>query len=128
MTATILRFAIAVLLVVSLSLQARALDSQSKIDLQAALLNFLELTADENGRFRVIDRDSGKPLEVYAGAMHPKIVPLGDDQVLCIEMFDDAGGRHDADFVMRRTDAGWMVVDVLVNQRPLLKKAISGSN
>ena len=61
MPATILRFAIAVLLVVSVSLQARALDSQSKIDLQAALLNFLELTADENGRFRVIDRDSGKP-------------------------------------------------------------------
>ena len=91
-------------------------------------MNFLELTADENGRFRVIDRDSGKPLELYAGAMHPKIVPLGDDQVLCIEMFDDAGGRHDADFVMRQTNAGWMVVDVLVNQRPLLKKAISGSN
>ena len=41
MTATILRFAIAVLLVVSGSLQARALDSQSKIDLQAALLNSL---------------------------------------------------------------------------------------
>ena len=59
--------------------------------------------------------------------MHPKIIPLGDDQVLCIEMFDKAGGRHDADFVMRRTDAGWMVVDILINQRALLKKARSGS-
>ena len=127
MTATILRFATAALLFFSVSFQAQALGSQTKIDLQAALLNFLELTSDESGRFRVIDRDSGRPLEIYAGAMHPKIVPLGDDQVLCIEMFDKAGSRHDADFVMRRTDAGWMVVDVLVNQRPLLKKARSGS-
>ena len=127
MPATILRFAIAALFSVSLSFQAQALDSQSKIDLQAALLNFLELTSDESGRFRVIDRDSGKPLEIYAGAMHPKIIPLGDDQVLCIEMFDKAGVRHDADFVMRQTEAGWLVVDILVNQRPLLKKARSGS-
>lgn len=127
MPATILRFAIAALFSVSFSFQAQALDSQSKIDLQAALLNFLELTSDESGRFRVIDRDSGKPLEIYAGAMHPKIVPLGDDQVLCIEMFDKAGVRHDADFVMRQTEAGWLVVDILVNQRPLLKKARSGS-
>ena len=102
MPATILRFAIAALLSAAVSFQAQALDSQSKIDLQAALLNFLELTSDESGQFRVIDRDSGKPLEIYAGAMHPKIIPLGDDQVLCIEMFDKFGGRHDADFVMRR--------------------------
>ncbi len=58
MTATILRFAIAVLLVVSVSLQARALDSQSKIDLQAALLNFLELKADESGRFQLFSSAS----------------------------------------------------------------------
>ena len=127
MPATILRFAIAALFSAFFSFQAQALDSQSKIDLQAGLLNFLELTSDESGRFRVIDRDSGKPLEIYAGAMHPKIVPLGDDQVLCIEMFDKAGVRHDADFVMLQTEAGWLVVDILVNQRPLLKKARSGS-
>ena len=58
MTATILRFAIAVLLVVSVSLQARALDSQSKIDPQAALMNFLELTADEIGRFQLFSSAS----------------------------------------------------------------------
>ena len=58
MTATILLFAIAVLLVVSVSLQARALDSQSKIDLQTALLNFLELKADESGRFQLFSSAS----------------------------------------------------------------------
>ena len=70
MTPTILRFAIVALLSASVSLQAQALDSQSKIDLQSALLNFLELTSDGDGLFRVIDRDSGEPLEVYAVPIH----------------------------------------------------------
>lgn len=100
---------------------------QTNIDLQAAHLNFLEMAADSQGRFRVVDRASGRVLHTYAGAMHPKIVPFGDDRVLCIEMFDRAGGRHDADFVMRQTAAGWMVVDVLFDQRPLLRKALSGA-
>ena len=102
-------------------------DGQTKIDLQAALLNFLEMSADPQGRFRVIDRASGRVIHTHAGAMHPKIVPFGDDRVLCIEMFDSEGGRHDADFVMRKTAAGWMVVDVLFDQRPLLKKALAGA-
>ena len=58
MTAKILRFAIAVLLVAFVSLQVRALDSQSKIDLEAALLNFLELKADESGRFQLFSSAS----------------------------------------------------------------------
>ena len=102
-------------------------DGQTKIDLQAALLNFLEMSADPQGRFRVIDRASGRVIHTHAGAMHPKIVPFGGDRVLCIEMFDSEGGRHDADFVMRKTAAGWMVVDVLFDQRPLLKKALAGA-
>ena len=101
--------------------------NQTKIDLQAALLNFLDMSADPKGRFRVIDRATGRVLHTYAGAMHPKIIPFGEDRVLCIEMFDSAGTRHDADFVMRRTPAGWMVVDVLFDQRPLLKKALAGA-
>ena len=102
-------------------------ENQTKIDLQAALLNFLDMSADQQGRFRVIDRVSGKVLHTYAGAMHPKIVPFGEDRVLCIEMFDTTGQSHAADFVMRQTPVGWMVVDVLFDQRPLLKKALAGA-
>ena len=83
-------------------------ESQTKIDLQAALLSFLDMSANQQGRFRVIDRVTGKVLHTYAGAMHPKIVPFGEDRVLCIEMFDTAGESHAADFVMRQTPAGWM--------------------
>jgi hypothetical protein len=75
---------------------------QTKIDLQAAHLNFLKMAADSQGRFRVVDR----------------VVDRAGDR---------AGGRHDADFVMRQTAAGWMVVDVLFDQRSLLRKALSGA-
>ena len=102
-------------------------ENQTKIDLQAALLNFLDMSADPQGRFRVIDFASGKFLHTYAGAMHPKILPFGEDRVLCIEMFDTTGESHTADFVMRQTPVGWMVVDVVFDQRPLLKKALAGA-
>lgn len=116
------------LLVTMLSMaMAQADDSQTKIDLQASLLSFLDAASDPQGRFPVIDRDSGKTIHVHAGAMHPKIVPFGEDRILCIEMFDAEGGKHDADFVMRKTPAGWLVVDVLFDQRPLLKKALAGA-
>jgi hypothetical protein len=126
MTPHIRILAIALLVSAGMMSPSWADQDQTKIDLQAALLNFLEMTSDPQGRFRVIDRASGRVLHTHAGAMHPKIVPFGDDRVLCIEMYDRAGGRHDADFVMRQTAAGWMVVDVLFDQRPLLKKALSG--
>jgi hypothetical protein len=134
MKPSLLRLAIAAVLAAGMIfpagviLPAQALDNQTKIDLQAALLSFLEHASDEAGRFAVIDRSSGTLTRVYAGAMHPKIVPFGDDQILCIEMFDDAGGKHEADFVLRRHNGGWMVVDILFNQRPLLKKALRRSN
>ena len=122
------RLTIAAVLAAGFVLPAQALDNQMKIDLQATLLSFLETASDDAGRFAVIDRSTGRLTKVYAGAMHPKIVPFGDDQILCIEMFDDAGGKHDADFVLRRHEGGRMVVDILFNQRPLLKKALKRSN
>lgn len=120
-------FAIATLAVLLSMASAQADENQTKIDLQASLLSFLDASADSQGRFGVIDRESGKIIHVHTGAMHPKIVPFGEDRILCIEMFDSEGGRHDADFVMRKTPMGWLVVDVLFDQRPLLKKALASA-
>ena len=120
-------FAVATLFAMLSMASAQADENQTKIDLQASLLSFLDASADAEGRFAIIDRASGRLIHVHAGAMHPKIVPFGEDRILCIEMFDSQGGRHDADFVMRKTPAGWLVVDVLFDQRPLLKKALSSA-
>ena len=49
----------------------------------------------------------------HVEVMHPKIICPGPDYVLCIEMYDDMGQRHDADFIMRKGSNGWIVTDAL---------------
>ena len=71
-------FAIATLAVLLSMASAQADKNQSKIDLQASLLKFLDASADSQGRFGVIDRERGKIIHLQTGAMHAKIVPFGD--------------------------------------------------
>jgi hypothetical protein len=106
---------------------ASDLDAVTKTQLQTTMITFLEAAADEAGAFGVIDRDTGVRVAVFPGAIHPRIVPYGADYFLCIEMFDRAGKKYDADFLIRDGSKGWMVVDVMMNQRDLLRKAIANS-
>ena len=71
-------FVIATLAVLLSMALAQADENLTKIDLQASLLGFLDASADLQGRFGVIDRESGKIIHVQTGAIHPKIVPFGD--------------------------------------------------
>ena len=52
-------FAVATLAVLLSMASAQADENQTKIDLQASLLSFLDASADSQGRFGVIDRESG---------------------------------------------------------------------
>ena len=58
------------------------------------------------GGCRYIDRVSSSMQTAYPGSMHPKIIPVGDDYFLCIEMLDPAGNAKLVDFLMRRTAVG----------------------
>ena len=104
---------------------ASNLDAITKAQLQTTMITFLEQAADEAGAFGVIDRDTGNRVAVFPGAIHPRIIPYGSDYFLCIEMFNAAGKKYDADFLIRNGKDGWMVVDVMMNQRGLLRKAIT---
>ena len=77
-------FAVATLAVMLSMAPAQADENQTKIDLQASLLSFLDASADSQGRFRIIDRESGEIIHVHAGAMHPKIVPFGKATSHCV--------------------------------------------
>lgn len=106
---------------------ASSLDAVTKAQLQTTMITFLEEAADNSGAFGVIDRDTGLRVAVFPGGIHPRIVPYGADYFLCIEMFDTTGKKYDADFLIRNGTDGWMVVDVMMNQRDLLRKAIANS-
>ncbi|MBT6566078.1 hypothetical protein [uncultured Candidatus Puniceispirillum sp.] len=115
------------LLIIPHHVNASSLDAVTKAQLQTTMITFLEKAADKAGAFGVIDRETGVRVAVFPGAIHPRIVPYGDDYFLCIEMFDSAGNKYDADFLVRNGTDGWMVVDVMMNQRDLLRKAIANS-
>ena len=104
---------------------AEEFGASEKATLHFTLLQFLESGSDDDDAFRVMDRNTGKMITAHIGALHPKIIPFGADYVLCIEMYDDQGGRHDADFILRASGGEWVVVDVLFDQRALLKKALA---
>ena len=63
--------------------------------------------------FRILDRESEATVVAHVGAMQSKIIRLGPNYVLCIEMYVDTGQRHDADFIMLKGSNGWIVTDVL---------------
>jgi hypothetical protein len=51
-------------------------------------------------------------------------VPFGRDLYVCLTMLTGQREALEADFLMRRIEAGWMVVDILVRQRDLMKQAL----
>jgi len=63
---------------------------------------FIDNASDADGGFRYIDRASSAVRTAYPGSMHPKIIPLGDDYFLCIEMLDATGAVKLVDFSMMK--------------------------
>jgi len=119
---------IAVLVMAGVAAGARAdarLDESLKASLQNAMLQFIYNAAAPDGGFRYIDRASGAMKVIYPGAIHPKIIPLDGDYFLCIEMLDPNGTARLVDFLVRDGLTGWMVVDVMIDRRDLVKKALA---
>ena len=91
---------------------ASRLDASTKEQLKTTMITFLEKAADETGAFGVIDRDTCFRVAVFPGAIHPRIVPYGTDYFLCIEMFDIAGKKYDAEFLILNGTDGSPVLGV----------------
>ena len=96
-----------------------------KAALQATMIRFIDNASDDEGGFRYIERQSGALMTAYPGVIHPKIIPVGDDYFLCIDMLAANGTRRLVDFLVREGREGWMVVDVIIDRRDLVKKALA---
>ena len=107
------------------SMTAVAAADRLEAALQATMIRFIDNASDDDGGFRYIDRQSGKLITAYPGAIHPKIIPVGADYFLCIDMLAANGTRRLVDFLVREGREGWMVVDVIIDRRDLLKKALA---
>jgi hypothetical protein len=59
----------------------------------------------------------------YPSVIHPKIIPIGDDYFLCVDMLAANVTRRLVDFLVCEGREGWMVVDVIIDRRDLVKKS-----
>ena len=89
------------------------------------MLEFIDNAAETDGGFRYIDRKDGQTRIMYPAAIHPKIIPIGEDYFLCIEIMEANGTQRLVDFLVRDGAAGLMVVDVMVDRRDLVKRALA---
>ena len=79
---------------------------------------FIDNASDDEGGFCYIERQSGALMTAYPGVIHPKIIPVGDDYFLCIDMLAANGTRRLVDFLVREGHEGWMVVDATIQLWP----------
>lgn len=95
-----------------------------QVELQTAMLTYTESLLVDGG-YTYIDTNSDALKTVYPANIHPFIVQLGEDFVVCSEMVDDAGNSVTADYVVRSIDGKYRVVQMLVNDRDSLQGAMS---
>ena len=84
------------------------LEASLKAALQAMMIRFIDSGSDDEGGFRYIERQSGALMTAYPGVIHPKIIPVGDDYFLCIDMLAANGTRRLVDFLVREGREGWI--------------------
>ena len=125
-------------LVIALSFSAWAGEKKDKdfgvkIALQSKLAQFLVHASAEDGGFVVLDRKTAKLRTLYATALHPQIIPVGDGFYLCVDMRDKTGQMVDADFLLRAksgidnpmTADDFILVDVIIDNRALLRRHLA---
>jgi len=95
-----------------------------QVELQTAMLTYTESLLVDGG-YTYIDAKTDSLKTIYPANVHPFVLPLGKDFVVCSEMVDEAGNSITADYVVRSIGGEYRVVQMLVNDRESLQGAMS---
>lgn len=104
--------------------KSEELSTELQVELQTAMLQFTESILVDGG-YSYVDTKEGALRTVYPANVHPFIVTMGDDYFVCSEMIDDAGNTINADFLVRRIDDQYKVVQLILDNRQAVQGAIS---
>ncbi|NRG17084.1 hypothetical protein HPQ64_05230 [Rhizobiales bacterium] len=104
--------------------KSEELSTEFQVELQSAMLQFTESILVDGG-YSYVDTKEGVLKTVYPANVHPFIVTMGDDYFVCSEMIDDAGKSINADFLVRRIDDQYKVVQLIMDNRQAVQGAIS---
>jgi hypothetical protein len=93
-----------------------------QVKLQSAMQTHLdEIT--EDGAYRYLTAKADVET-LYPANTHPMILPFGEDYFVCSDMVDAAGQSFTADFLVREIAGDYRVVQMLVDQRKIVEKAM----
>jgi hypothetical protein len=95
-----------------------------QVELQTAMLTYTESILVD-GSYSYIDTKTDTLKTVYLANIHPFVLPMGGDFVVCSEMIDDTGNSITADYLVRRIEGKYKVVQMLLDDRESLTNAIS---
>ena len=118
------------LVLAALFFSTPVLAAGTSADVQVQVQSAMQLYIDQisiGGSYTYVDAKSRKYRTLYPANAHPFVVTIGEDYFVCSEMVDGAGTTLTADFLVREIDKQYRVVQMIVDDRPLVEAAISNA-
>tara|TARA_B100001741_G_scaffold162717_1_gene134523 strand:- start:247 stop:681 length:435 start_codon:yes stop_codon:yes gene_type:complete len=119
------KFALAamVCLVAPQAALAEEVSAEAKAKAQLTLAQWMKDRSDDSGKFYFVDRQANELVAGYSANVHPMIVPYKDGAIfVCSEVVTENGDRITADFLTVPVGDGYKIVEVIMNNRPSVKK------
>jgi len=102
---------------------AEEVSAEVKAKAQLTLAQWMKDRSDDSGKFYFVDRQANELVAGYSANVHPMIVPYKDGAIfVCSEVVTENGDRITADFLTVPVGDGYKVVEVIMNNRPSVKK------
>ena len=115
------------LLLFSLPGTAAEISPEIQVQLQAAMQQYIDQVSTE-GAYTYIDYKSEDLKTVYPANVHPMVLSLGKDYFVCAEMVDENGSHITADFLVRKFGDDYRVVQMILDNRPVVESAMKKVN
>ena len=112
------------ILLFSFPAAAAEIPPETQVQLQAIMQEYVDQISID-GAYTYIDHNSEELKTVYAANVHPMVLPFGKDYFVCSEMVDENGNHITADFLVREFDDGFRVIQMIVDDRPLVEAAMA---
>ena len=102
---------------------AEEVSAEVKAKAQLTLAQWMKDRSDDSGKFYFVDRQANELIAGYSANVHPMIVPYKDGAIfVCSEVVTENGDRITADFLTVPVGDGYKVIEVIMNNRPSIKK------
>ncbi|MGQ7845301.1 hypothetical protein ACUNV4_12540 [Granulosicoccus sp. 3-233] len=102
---------------------AARLSTALQVELQTAMLTYNDSILSD-GSYLYLDTRTDTMRVIYPANAHPFIVSLGEHYFVCSEFIDDNGDSITADYLVRKIQGKYKVVQMIIDDRESLSKAM----